>query len=160
MHSGTDGCPSHVTPLSFCCDGAKSVWPSIHLYPAWFSMHKHNHTSVAWFLLQKMGYLYECYSGAYCSHFTSHVTLPVFPPSPPLFSLSPLHPPNICTSLCVSAQSLSRVWLLATPWTVARHVPLSRGFCSQEHWRGFSFPPPGNLQTQGLNLSLLCLLHR
>ena len=27
------------------------------------------------------------------------------------------------------------------------------GFCSQEYWSRLSFPPPGDLQTQGLNLT-------
>ena len=33
---------------------------------------------------------------------------------------------------CVCAQSLSRVQLFATPWTVARQGPLSMGFSRQE----------------------------
>ena len=37
----------------------------------------------------------------------------------------------------------SRVRLFATPWTVARQVPLSMGFPRQEYWSGLSFPPPG-----------------
>ena len=32
-----------------------------------------------------------------------------------------------------------------TPWTVAHQTPLSMGFPRQEYWRGFSFPPPGDL---------------
>ena len=39
----------------------------------------------------------------------------------------------------------SRVWLFVTPWTVAHQTPLSMGFPRQEHWRGLSFPPPGDL---------------
>ena len=38
---------------------------------------------------------------------------------------------------------LSRVWLFATPWTVARQAPLSMGFSWQEYWSGLPFPPPG-----------------
>ena len=31
----------------------------------------------------------------------------------------------------------------ATPWTVARQVPLSMGFLRQEYWSGLPFPSPG-----------------
>ena len=34
---------------------------------------------------------------------------------------------------------------LASPWTVARKVPLSLGFSKQEHWSGLPFPCPGDL---------------
>ena len=37
---------------------------------------------------------------------------------------------------------LSRVRLFATPWTIAKQVPLSMGFSRQEHWRGLQFPSP------------------
>ena len=30
----------------------------------------------------------------------------------------------------------SRVWLLATPWTIAHQTPLSMGFSQQEYWSG------------------------
>ena len=40
------------------------------------------------------------------------------------------------------AQSLSLVWLFATPWTVACQAPLSMEFLSQESWSGLSFPSP------------------
>ena len=46
---------------------------------------------------------------------------------------------------CVPAQSLSHVWLFATPWTVARQAPLSMGFPRQEYWSGLPFPSPGDL---------------
>ena len=42
-----------------------------------------------------------------------------------------LHCP--CSVAQSSAQSLSRVWLFATPWTVASQAPLSMGFSSQEY---------------------------
>ena len=35
--------------------------------------------------------------------------------------------------------------ILATPWTVARQVPLSMGFPRQEYWRGLPFTSPGDL---------------
>ena len=34
----------------------------------------------------------------------------------------------------VEVKSLSRVWLLATPWTAAHQAPLSMGFSRQECW--------------------------
>ena len=36
----------------------------------------------------------------------------------------------------VKVKSLSRVWLLATPWTTAYQAPPSMGFSRQEYWRG------------------------
>ena len=38
------------------------------------------------------------------------------------------------------AQSLSRVQLFGTPWTVAHQAPLSMGFPSQAYWSGLPFP--------------------
>ena len=34
----------------------------------------------------------------------------------------------------VKVKSLSRVWLLATPWTAAHQVPPSMGFSTQKYW--------------------------
>ena len=42
------------------------------------------------------------------------------------------------------AQSLSRVQLCATLWTVAHQAPLSMEFSRQEYWSGLSFPSPGS----------------
>ena len=39
----------------------------------------------------------------------------------------------------VKVKSLSRVQLLATPWTVAHQAPLSMGFSRQEYWSGVPF---------------------
>ena len=36
----------------------------------------------------------------------------------------------------VKVKSLSRVWLLVTPWTAAYQAPPSMGFSRQEYWRG------------------------
>ena len=52
-------------------------------------------------------------------------------------------------------KSLSRVWLFATPWTVAYQDPQSMGFSRQEYWSGLPFPSLGIFPTQGLNLGLL-----
>ena len=45
-------------------------------------------------------------------------------------------------------KSLSRVWLLATPWTAAHQAPLSMGFSRQEDWSGVSLPSPIYWATQ------------
>ena len=39
---------------------------------------------------------------------------------------------------------------LATPWTVARKVPLSMGFSRQEYWSGLPFPSLGDLPDPGI----------
>ena len=39
-------------------------------------------------------------------------------------------------------KSLSRVRLLATPWTAAHQAPLSMGFSRQEYWSGVHLPSP------------------
>ena len=43
---------------------------------------------------------------------------------------------------CVKVKSLSRVWLLATPWTAAYQAPPSLGFSRQEYWSGVPLPSP------------------
>ena len=40
----------------------------------------------------------------------------------------------------VKVKSLSRVQLLATPWTSAHQAPPSMGFSRQEYWSGLPFP--------------------
>ena len=42
----------------------------------------------------------------------------------------------------VKVKSLSRVRLLATPWTAAYQAPLSLGFSRQEYWSGVPLPSP------------------
>ena len=42
-------------------------------------------------------------------------------------------------------KSLSRVRLLATPWTAAYQAPPSMEFSRQEYWSGLPFPSPGDL---------------
>ena len=46
-------------------------------------------------------------------------------------------------------QSLSRVRLFASPWTVVRQAPLSMGSSRQEHWSGLPFTSPGDLPDPG-----------
>ena len=43
----------------------------------------------------------------------------------------------------VKVKLLSRVWLLATPWTAAYQTPPSMGFSRQEYWSGVLLPSPG-----------------
>ena len=61
----------------------------------------------------------------------------------PWTGAAPLHP------LTVKCQSLSRVRLSATPWTVPHQDPLSMGFSWQEYWSGLPYPPPGDLHNPG-----------
>ena len=42
----------------------------------------------------------------------------------------------------VKLKSLSRVRLLATPWTAAHQAPQSMGFSRQEYWSGVPLPSP------------------
>ena len=42
----------------------------------------------------------------------------------------------------VKVKSLSRVQLLATPWTIAYWAPPSMGFSRQEYWSGLPLPSP------------------
>ena len=42
----------------------------------------------------------------------------------------------------VKVKSLSRVWLLVTPWTVAYQAPPFMGFSRQEYWSGAPLPSP------------------
>ena len=50
------------------------------------------------------------------------------------------------TDVCM----LSHVWLLVTPWTVARLAPLSMEFSSQEYWDGLPFLIPRDLPDSGI----------
>ena len=51
----------------------------------------------------------------------------------------------------VKVKSLSRVQLLATPWTAAYQTPPSMGFSRQEYWSGVPSPSPPFLLWAGLN---------
>ena len=66
---------------------------------------------------------------------------------PKHFSFFPFAP-----TMC---QSLSRVLLFVTLWTVALQAPLSMGFSRQEYWGALPFPSPGGLPYQGLNSGFL-----
>ena len=58
-------------------------------------------------------------------------------------------------ALC--AQSLSCVWLFATPWAVARQAPLSMGFSRQEYWSGQPSPTAGDLPDPGIEPTSLAI---
>ena len=47
-------------------------------------------------------------------------------------------------------KSLSRVWLFATPRTVAYQAPPSMGFSRQEYWSGLPFPSPRDRPNPGI----------
>ena len=59
---------------------------------------------------------------------------------------------STCTQWKWNCQSLSRIQLFVTPWTVAWQVPLSMAFFRQEYWSGLPCPPPRNLPNQGIKL--------
>ena len=64
----------------------------------------------------------------------------------------------VCVCVCVHALSRSRIWSLATPWTVAHEAPLSMGIFQARilEWVAISSCRD---QTQGSNLRLFNLLH-
>ena len=65
--------------------------------------------------------------------------------------------PTVCVPWVLS--HCSRVWLLVTPWTAARHAPLSMEFPREEYWSGLPFPTPGDLPNPGNLCCSLRLLH-
>ena len=46
----------------------------------------------------------------------------------------------------VKVKLLSRIWLLATPWTAAYQAPPSMGFARQQYWSGVPLPSPSEVQ--------------
>ena len=52
--------------------------------------------------------------------------------------------------VCVKCVSHCHVRVFATPWTVARQVPLSMEFPRQQYWSGLPFPSPGDLPNPGI----------
>ena len=57
----------------------------------------------------------------------------------------------------VKVKLLSRVRLLATPWTVAHQAPPSMGFSRQEYWSGLSLSSP-DWEEKNLNIFMLRVL--
>ena len=53
-----------------------------------------------------------------------------------------------CMTVKVKVKSLSRVQLLATPWTAAYQAPPFMGFSRQEFWSSVPLPSPSDLSTQ------------
>ena len=59
----------------------------------------------------------------------------------------------------MKVKSLSRVWLLATPWTAAYQAPPSMGFSRQEYWIGVPLPfPCVSLVINNVEHLFMCLL--
>ena len=60
----------------------------------------------------------------------------------------------------VKGKSLSRVWLLVTPWTAAYEVPPSMGFSRKEYQSGVPLPSPKVciLEYKFLQLLWLCFM--
>ena len=52
-------------------------------------------------------------------------------------------------------KSLSRVRLLATPWTAAHQAPPSMGFSKQEYWSGVPLPSPRVNCNESYNLRVI-----
>ena len=72
------------------------------------------------------------------------------PQLPPQAQQTPSHLPGqlLCPCLsawCCAVLTHSVMSDSATPWTVARQVPLSMGFSRQEYWSGLLCPPPEDL---------------
>ena len=55
----------------------------------------------------------------------------------------------------VNVKSLSRVQLLATPWTAAYQAPPSMGFSRQEYWSGVPLPSPDYISSTYYNDSII-----
>ena len=51
----------------------------------------------------------------------------------------------------VKVNSLSHVWLLATPWTTAYQAPPSMGLSRQEYWSGVPLPSPKSVLQETAN---------
>ena len=57
----------------------------------------------------------------------------------------------MCIYMCVlKVESLSRVRLFATLWTIAYQAPPSMGFYRPEYWSGLPCPSPGDLPDPGI----------
>ena len=65
-----------------------------------------------------------------------------------------------CLLAPVVVQSLSRVRLFLTPWTVARQAPLSVELPRQEYWSGLPSPPPGESSRPRAQSLVSCLAGR
>ena len=61
-----------------------------------------------------------------------------------------------CMKGKVKVKSLSRVRLLATPWTAAYQAPQSMGFSRPEYWSGLPLPSP-SIPGKGTNIPAVVL---
>ena len=59
-----------------------------------------------------------------------------------------------CMRVKSESESLSRIQLLATPWTTAHQAPLSMGFSRQEYWSGVPMPSPRECSTSLIYMQL------
>ena len=57
---------------------------------------------------------------------------------------------SVVNWLRMHVQSLSRVQLFATPWTVAGQTPLPLEISRQDYWGGLPFPTLGDLPDPGI----------
>ena len=57
------------------------------------------------------------------------------------------------------AECVHRIWLFATPWTVAHQASLSMKFSRQKYWSGLPCFPSGDFSDPRLNPCFLRLLH-
>ena len=55
----------------------------------------------------------------------------------------------------VKVKSLSRVWLLATPWTAVYQAPPPMGFSRQEYWSGVPLPSPTSWATRHKKINIV-----
>ena len=111
---------------------------------------RHNYLK---FILQQIFWILNIYAAAVVKSLQSCPTLcnPITG-SPPGSSVPGILQARILNWVAVSfsnawkwkvkVKSLSRAWLLATPWTAAHQAPSSMGFSRQEYWSGLPSPPP------------------
>ena len=60
----------------------------------------------------------------------------------------------------VKVKLLSRVWLIATPWTAAYQAPPSMGFSRPEYWSGVPLPSPFQcLVNANYRILICCTCH-
>ena len=59
---------------------------------------------------------------------------------------------SVNLTMKVKVNSLSRVRLFATPWTIAYQSPPPTGFSRQEYWSRLPFPSLGDLPNPGIEL--------
>ena len=112
-----------------------------------FTIHQHESAT---------GTIWKCSD----SQMFENLWLTIFPKISPFSHLKEERASSKGISGCVCVLShFSRVWLFATLWTVAQQAPLSVGFSSKNTGVGCHALLQGIFPTQGLNLSLFCLLH-